>query len=127
MAKVTTTIVEEKQLTILKVTGSLNMDEMTSVLTDLAKGNLRKNLIWDVTEGSVNDLTFDDMHQIAKILSQGVGMREQGKSALVAGNSDENFALARMFEQLSEMYELQAVYQGFHTLEEAREWIEKGE
>lgn len=124
MAAIDTSI--EGCLLIVSVTGDLSADETISVIREYYPAGTVRDVIWDLTSGSLLAISKNGFHAIAKAAKESVagGSRQGGKTAYV-GNADVEYGLLRMYTAIAEVTGVPIKYHVFKSLEEARSWMEE--
>lgn len=126
MANISRTAIPEHNLAIFTVEGSACRDEFLQTVMNIPPGESTSNIIWDVSNGTVEQIESRDLQKITRFLKTGHGMRPGGKTALV-GPRDLEFGMGRMFQAYAELEKLEVAYKTFRTMEEAIAWIESGD
>jgi hypothetical protein len=111
-------------LLIVSVSGKLDADEVITVINEYYPNGIVKNVIWDLTNGSLLLISQHGFRRIAKAAKESVegGARQGGKTAYV-GLADVEYGLLRMYSAIAEMTGIPINYFVFKTFEEARVWI----
>ncbi|MGD0584608.1 MAG: hypothetical protein ABSA86_02380 [Oryzomonas sp.] len=109
-------------LTIRKIIGMVSSDELINALHRYYTGHITKNLLWDLTNGSVDKLTTGDIKHISQLVLQHAQTRIGGKTAIVAP-SDVDYGMSRMLNTYAEIGNIPFETQVFRTQSEAAKWI----
>ena len=111
-------------LLIVSVSGKLIANEVIDVINEHYPNGIVKDVIWDLTSGSLLLISQDGFRNIAKAAKKSLenGARQGGKTAYV-GLADVEFGLLRMYSAIAEMTGIPIKYFVFKTIEEARIWI----
>jgi hypothetical protein len=119
-------ITTSESLLILSVTGKLSADEVIAIVREYYPNGIVKNVIWDLTSGSLLSISNEGFRAIAKAAKESVegGFRQGGKTAYV-GLADVEFGLLRMYSAIAEMANVPVQYHVFKTMEGARNWIDE--
>lgn len=125
MARITSNIIPEKELSIFSIEGSASRDELLDIVSGIKPEQRTRHIIWDATAGTVETIGKDDLRSIASFLKAGHGMRAGGKTALV-GPEDLDYGIGRMFQAYAILENLAVEYRLFRTLDDAMDWIEEG-
>jgi len=123
MAKIHGEFMPEKGLTIFTIEGNASKSDMLQIITGLEKNQVTRDIIWDASYGTVEDIDKNELRKIAQFLKKGHGMREGGRTALV-GPDDLNFGIGRMFQAYTEADNLAVEYKTFRTMDAAKAWLE---
>lgn len=114
----------EDNLLIASVTGVLTADEVIAVVKEYYPNGIVKDVIWDLTNGSLNAISRSGFESIAKVTRQILenGFRKGGKTVFVGTRAAE-FGLMRMYSTIAEMTGIVIDYRVFKTIEEAQNYI----
>jgi hypothetical protein len=110
------------EVTLRKIIGDVTIDEMLNALREYYAGQVTRNWVWDLSNGSVRSLTSNDMKLIAELVLQHAHSRAGGKTAIVAPN-DLDYGISRMLNIYAELGNILFQTQTFRTLSEAAKWI----
>lgn len=112
-------------LLVVSVTGNLASKEIIAVVKEYYSNGVVKNVIWDLTNGSLESISTKGFKEIAGATLQTItdGVRQGGKTVFV-GNSTTEFGLMRMYAVIAEIAGVSIKYTVFRTIEEAQQWIE---
>ena len=87
-----------KQLTTFLVEGEVSFDEIAVQIKELYEEDApTRNVLWDASNGSVANLTTEQIENLASFSPRFSKKREGGKTALYSPG-DLAFGLSRMFE-----------------------------
>ena len=114
----------EDNLLVVTVTGELTANETMAVIHDHYPTGIIKDVIWDLTNGSLLSISQDGFRAIAHAAKQAVasGSRQGGKTAYV-GLATVEYGLLRMYSSIAEVTGVPIKYYVYRTIEEARNWI----
>jgi hypothetical protein len=123
MAKIDIKIVDN--LLIVSVSGELTAEEVIAVVDEYYPKGIVKDVIWDLTNGSLQSISREGFKAIAIAAKRSVegGFREGGKTAYVGG-AEVEYGLLRMYKTIAEMTGVPVKYDVFKTVEEVKNWIE---
>jgi len=68
-------------LTIFKITGSLEPDDVLQALQDLYSHEPTKNILWDLTDATVRQFTLDNVSRLASFVTRFKNTREGGENS----------------------------------------------
>lgn len=122
MAKIK--LIRSPDWTVFRVEGDLSRDEIIDAVKHHYPHLNTKNIIWDLSSGSMDRLLGEDFHAIAKETKAVKRNVHAGKTAFV-GSQNIVFTLVCMYTAVATMEEAPAEYKAFHTLQEAILWIGK--
>jgi len=122
MATIDITI--EGSLLIATVTGNITANELIAVVLEYYPNDMVKDVIWDLTNGSMKAISKDGFSEIAKTTKMVVagGARRSGKTVFVGG-VDREYVLSSIYKVIAEVTGVPIKYKVFMTLEEARNWL----
>ena len=122
MATIDITI--EGSLLIATVTGNITANELIAVVLEYYPNDMVKDVIWDLTNGSMKAISKDGFSEIAKTTKMVVagGARRSGKTVFVGG-VDREYVLSSIYKVIAEVTGIPIKYKVFMTLEEARNWL----
>jgi hypothetical protein len=114
---------ENAQLTIYTAKGNISGEEVRVAIGDFYEhGPITRNVLWDVSQAVLNDMSAEDIRQIAHVPRQSLELRKDGKTAIVAP-SDLAFGLSRMYQISSQPEPLSFEVQVFRDSEAAHKWL----
>ena len=115
----------EGDLLIVSVNGDLTAEEMITVVKEYYPLETVKNVIWDVSNGSMLSMPRNDFDEIAKVVKESVenGARQGGRTAFVK-KEDLELGLVILYTIIAEMSGIPIKYHVFNSIEDARIWIE---
>ena len=122
MATIDITI--EGSLLIATVTGNITANELIAVVLEYYPNDMVKDVIWDMTNGSMKAISKDGFSEIAKTTKMVVtgGVRRSGRTVFVGG-VDREYVLSSIYKVIAEVTGVPIRYEVFMTLEEARNWL----
>jgi hypothetical protein len=117
-------ITTEGSLLIATVTGNITANELIAVVLEYYPNDMVKDVIWDLTNGSMKAISKDGFSEIAKTTKMVVadGARSSGKTVFVGG-VDREYVLSSIYKVIAEVTGVPIKYNVFMTLEEARNWL----
>jgi hypothetical protein len=120
-------VYEDKKLTAITVTWKADFDELMIVLKNFFDDNKTENLLLDLSDSFLNDITYDHVVDLCKYAAYRDNGRSRinGKTALVS-SSDLQFEISSMFKAYFEMENSNINVSVFRSLEEALSWLEEG-
>jgi uncharacterized protein YaaQ len=118
-------ITVEGSLLIATVTGDITANELIEVVLEYYPNDMVKDVIWDLTHGSMKAISKDGFSEIAKTTKMVVagGARRSGKTFFVGG-VDREYVLSSMYKVIAEVTGVPIKYKVFMTIEEASNWLE---
>jgi uncharacterized protein YaaQ len=122
MATIDITI--EGSLLVATVTGNITANELIAVVLEYYPNEMVRDVIWDLTNGSMKAISKDGFSEIAKTTKMVVagGARRNGKTVFVGG-VDREYVLSSIYKVIAEVTGVPIKYKVFMTLGEARNWI----
>ncbi|OPY77217.1 MAG: hypothetical protein A4E65_02815 [Syntrophorhabdus sp. PtaU1.Bin153] len=110
-------------VTVKKIIGALTVDEWLRDVDDFfLSHHVTKNLVLDLSEGSLEHLTYDDIIRITDRVRMYAHSRAGGKTAIVAP-TDLEYGISRILGAFAKIRAVPFDTQVFRTLSEAAEWI----
>ncbi|MEI6208984.1 MAG: hypothetical protein WCP20_19575 [Desulfuromonadales bacterium] len=111
-------------LLILSVSGELSAEEVIAVVNEYYPNGIVKDVIWDLTNGSLQKMSQEDFKAIARAAKESVaqGFRQGGNTVYV-GNSAVEYSLLSMYTAIAELTGVPITYHVFKTIEEVRTWL----
>ncbi|MDR3581356.1 MAG: hypothetical protein P4L44_15455 [Oryzomonas sp.] len=120
MAEIQTFISSE--LTIRKIIGEVTASVLMDNLRQFYAGHVTENVIWDLTDGSIGNLTSSNMKQISELVLHHAHTRIDGKTA-IAAPENVDFGMSRMLHTYADIGNIPFETQIFRTLAEAAKWV----
>ena len=116
-------VVNDEGLTIYTAQGSLSREEVINTIRNFyEKGPVTRNVLWDVSQAALHDLSAEDVQQIAHVPRKSLDLRAGGKTAIVAPD-DLAYGLSRMYQTSSRTESLPFHLQVFRDADTARSWL----
>jgi hypothetical protein len=112
----------DANITVYTVEGRIHADEIVDEITRFYKGDVTLNVLWDLSNSDVKDLTADQVRTIAHIPREKADKRKGGKTAIVAP-VDMTFGLSRMYGSLTESNGYPFETHIFRHLTDACTWL----
>ena len=114
----------EGHLLIASVTGDLTVDEVIAVINQYYPTGTIKDVIWDLTNGTMQSISTEEFSAIAKASKEtsARGLREKGRTAFVASDSAEHNMFCK-YTALAEITGVAVDLNVFKTLGGALNWI----
>ena len=122
MADIKIQVESKYDLTVFSVVGALTAIEARGVIKKFYADGITLNVLWDLSQCNVSNLTTDDVHSVAHTPRKYAEMRKGGKTAIVAP-TDITFGLTRMYEFMTDMQNYSFKTQAFRTTQEAYQWL----
>ena len=124
MANINTVI--EGNLLIVNVTGKLTADEAIAVIKEFYPSGLVKDVIWDLTNGTMGSISFGGFHEMARTAKMVIsfGARMNGRTVFV-GVTDEDHTVNKMYTVIAEVTGVPVTYKVCRTIDEARNWLKQ--
>lgn len=121
---ITTSIEPTSGARLHKVTGNLNLEELSGTLKEIYGADNfdpDQDVLWDVLNANLSAFSVDDIRQVTQLVKDNWGTSEKSRAALVVAR-DLDFGLTRMYQQLLEGQSLGEV-RIFRNIDEAIEWL----
>ena len=116
---------ESKQLTTFSMDDDATFENILAALKGLYEGTPTRNVLWDCTNGSVANLTSEQIEKLASFSPRFGKTRKGGKTAIYSPG-DMAFGLARMFEIIGRLRNVPIQTKVFRDKDEAKRWLEEG-
>ncbi|MFZ4860234.1 MAG: hypothetical protein ACOYL3_28055 [Desulfuromonadaceae bacterium] len=116
----------EGSLLNVYVSGILTAEEVTSVIKKHYTNEIIKDIIWDISIGSLGSITEDGYKEIARTANDAIsgGSRKGGKTAFV-GHDNIECGLLKIYTAIAIETGVPTKYHVFRTIGKARDWISK--
>jgi dihydrodipicolinate synthase/N-acetylneuraminate lyase len=112
-------------LLTVSVTGDLDVKEVIAVVEEYYPNGIVKDVIWNLTNGSITTISTQGFKEIANVTLKTVANRaRQGGRTVFVGNSSAEFGLMRMYAVIAEIAGVSIKYTVFKSMEEALKWLE---
>lgn len=122
-----TNIQESNDLTIFTGSGELLLAEVLNAIKSFYSGPITLNVVWDLRQATVPDITSDDVNQIAGMLKTLRADRKEGRTTLVSPK-DAMYGLSRMLELLLDsLGDSRVEMRVFRDFDEAIAWLDQKE
>jgi hypothetical protein len=126
---ITISVDHDKQLTDIKVVGTLSFNEALDTLHDFYQKSPTKNLLWDFSDASFDNISSWNLKKLTDYVKQYGHLRIGGKTALVAPNDLERGLLQmleiRLLEAFDETDEIPIRLEISRSVDEAISWLDK--
>ena len=122
MGVISTSMDHENNITIHAVKGEVTVQEIIHKIEEYMAGKPTRLILWDFTEGSINQIPSEDFQILAETARKYADTRKGGKTALVSQAQSEQ-GLGRMLQSYLEMGKFQFEIRNFNSLEEAKQWL----
>ncbi|MFZ4859883.1 MAG: hypothetical protein ACOYL3_26235 [Desulfuromonadaceae bacterium] len=107
---------------VLKVVGSVTFDQISDALNQYFP-LVSKHLIWDYTEGDLDNVSPFDFKRVPEMSKQLFTNRQQsGRTAFICP-TDYLFGMFRMYTAFADIEEMPYKYEVFKTMREAIVWV----
>jgi hypothetical protein len=116
----------DDNLLIITVKGDLSAKDMIAVVLEYYPSENIKNVIWDLTNGSLQLISEAGFKAIAQTAKASItsGSRKGGKTAFV-GNSHSEVLTSSIYKAIAEVSGVPTKYNVFRTLEDAKGWMNR--
>lgn len=126
MADIEKKIISDKEITILRVTGEIVVDQIINELTRFYEEEFTNNLLWEFSNAEGKNLSSNDLHKILSHAMEFSHLRENCKTAIVISSS-LGYGLGRMYDSLAQVAEHPVKHAVFRDYDEAIAWIDSTE
>jgi hypothetical protein len=117
-----TIVYKKKGLTVHKCSGSLTEQEFRNAIQSFYKDPSTQNLLWDFSGASMDLISPAFVRQLHSMVRKLGSARRGGKTAIVAPK-DLEFAMARMFQIMSDTNDFPFKIKVFRYYGEASQWL----
>ena len=119
-----TEVDESRNLTIHTLRGKIPANDLRNILETFFKNQPTKNVLWDLREAEPEgEVLSQDLEVLANLAKKNEGLREKGKTALVA-SSDLVFGLAKMYQAFVNIEGVKHRVEVFRSMDVAINFIE---
>lgn len=114
----------DDELLIASVTGDLTVSEVVAVINEHYTSGIIKDVIWDLTNGSMQSISTEGLLAISKASKEASanGLRNNGRTAFVARDTAEHNMFCK-YTAIAEIAGVAVDYNVFKTLNGALNWI----
>ena len=122
---ITTSVDNNKQLTIYTVVGEVSFEEVMTTIKQFHEiGQQTINVLWDLHKARLARVSSKETEAMMNYIKLHAEKRSGGKTALVASRNLEN-RLSRLAEMLNEIKSISIQRKVFLSFKEAIQWIEE--
>ena len=123
MGEIETTYDLPGNLTIIKAVGKMEPGDFREWTASYYTGPVTLHTLWDLTQADLSQIQAADLRDDAAHTKLLADVRKGGKTAIVSANTLA-YGMSRMLEAFYELEEIPFDVQVFHSLEEARAWLD---
>ena len=121
-----TRVDNDKHLTTHTVIGELSFEEIMTTHKQFWEGQPTRNVLWDLSMGSMALLSSGDLERIADYANLHSEKRAGGKTAVVVSR-DLEYGLSRVLDTLRDIRKVPLQLEVFRSMEEAYQWLNEEE
>ena len=118
MAKIDIYPDSQNDLTVYTVHGELTAEEIIKTIPQYST----RLILWDAREGTLGQISTDELRKISKTAQALNNKRIEGKTAFV-GKKDIDYGIGRMYEAFADLEGLPFEYSTFKSMEDAKHWL----
>ena len=122
MPQIQTSFDQDRNLTILTLTGPVAAADLVGALRDFYAGPCTARALWDFTGSDLHNAKMVDLAAVLAAAKTLAPRRAGGKTALVMP-SDLGFGLARMYDSMAELKNHPVGHGVFRNREDALHWL----
>lgn len=122
MAEIKKELFADDEITLFRVSGKVDVDQIIDELTRFYKENFTNNMIWDFSDAHGRNLSGNDLQMIISHTKEFSRLRYNGKTAFVISSS-LGYGLGRMYDSLAQVAEHPVKHSVFRNHDEAVAWI----
>lgn len=111
----------QNDVVILRVVGGVTFAEILEAMRQYFP-KVTRHLIWDYTDGNLDNVTADDFKSVPEISSKYFSNRKSGKTAF-ACPSDNVYGMFRMYTAFADMKNMPYEYGVLRSFEDALNWV----
>lgn len=119
---ITTSIDNDRQLTIHTVTGEASFEEGMATFRQFWEGRPTMNVLWDFRKADLARVSSKETEAMMDYIKHYSEKRSGGKTALVV-SGDLEYGLSRMAQTLAEIKSLSIQIEIFRSFKEAIQWL----
>jgi len=123
MSEITKTVYEDRNLTILTVTGDVTPEQILDALGEFYGSGFTERLLWDFSGATAADFPSKGLEEILAFARNHAHLRTSGKTAIVVSGV-LGFGMGRMYSILSEVKGHPIPHRVFRDMNEAITWLE---
>ena len=113
---------ERPDFTVVTVTGNVDAEQVSSQIESFLQDRPTRLVMWDIRNGSLADLSADDLRDIVKRGAPHAERRRDGRTAILC-SKPVDFGLARMFQTLANIYHIPFEIEVFRDRAAALNWL----
>ena len=125
MAEIVKEIMDDKRVTVFKIKGRMNSDQIVEEITRFYENNFTEHTLWDLTEADLKHITTNEVQKIANHSKEYGHLRKNGRTALVMPSSLA-FGLGRMYDSITQVISHPVKHGVFRNFKDAISWIGVG-
>jgi hypothetical protein len=122
MAEIIRKYDDRNQLTVMKVSGAVTVDDLIAGIRQYYDKSLTGNLLWDFLDATIESMSTEEFNAIAETVAVRIDESKQGKTAIVAG-TNFNMGLGVMYRAMANMAGIANEYKFFRNTADAVEWL----
>ena len=102
MAEIKKEVIADREITVYRVTGKIDVDQIIFELDRFYEEKFTNNMIWDLSFANGKDLSSNDLQIIVSHAKEFGYLRKNGKTAFVISSS-LGYGLGRMYDSLAQV------------------------
>jgi len=112
-----------RALTVVKVQGSVSAQQVRDQIVGFLTGEPTRYVIWDVRDGSLSQLSAEDMRMLVTAGAPHAHRRTGGRTAIICA-TDVDFGMGRMFQTIASLQHVPFEIRVFRDTDEAMSWLD---
>ncbi len=122
MAEIEKNIIDNKDITVLRLTGEIDVNQIIDELDRFYEGEFTNNVIWDLSDAEGKNLSSNDLHIIVSHAKELGHLRKNGKTAFIISSS-LGYGMGRMYDSFAQVINHPVKHSVFRSYDEAVAWI----
>ena len=122
MGDIITTILKDRNLTILTIIGAIGNDEVVAHTERVTEETATDLVLWDFTRGDTTGLSPSRIPDGTVPLNRYASMRKEGRTAFVFAR-DADYGVGRMIESYLDIGGYPIEVQSFRSMDDAWKWL----
>ena len=122
MAEIKKELIDDRDITVFRVTGKIDVDQIIFELDRFYEEKFTDNMIWDFSHAEGKDLSSNNLQIVASHAKEFGHLRKNGKTAFVISTS-LGYGLGRMYDSLAQVIDHPVKHGVFRSYDEAVDWI----
>ncbi len=122
MAHIEFSIDDDRNLTIVAVTGEVSAAEIREAIEKHNAAKITQNILWDLSQITSAVVTPSDIQEFALLANKFTVQRQGGKTAVVVP-TDFAFGMSRIYDNIQEIFQKNVQHMTFRDRDAALLWL----